>query len=59
MNFGSSLDDWPSYMEEPMRPLFRASRMERLILWSRTTEGITALAVLWMLLLLACVVAFL
>ncbi len=57
----SSLEDWPSFLENSpggtMRPLFRASLLERIAAYSRTPQGLAAGCILWLLFLLALVFA--
>jgi hypothetical protein len=57
-----SLEDWPSFLENcpggTMRPLFRASLLERIAASSRTPRGLAALCICWLLLILALVFVF-
>lgn len=59
---GSSLEDWASFLENShggtMRPLFRASLLERICAYSRTPRGLAVISILWALFLIALVFVF-
>ncbi len=59
---GSSLEDWASHLEnspgETMRPLFRASRLERIAAFGRTPLGLGVLCILWTAFVVALVLGF-
>lgn len=58
----SSLEDWASFLENypggTMRPLFRASPLERISAYLRTPRGLAALSIWWVLFLLGLVFVF-
>ena len=57
----SSLEDWASFLENSrggtMRPLFRASLLERIGAYSRTPRGLAVVCICWIAFVLALVFA--